>query len=119
MEKLAREVPGRSSGHRQVSGRVASITVWHGVRSLVGGLLPTERSGSGPPSRATTNSCLPGGRIPRREPVLGPACNDLNGNDVRFGTRKKYEEDQTKQHVYDMVGNVRELCADAYVPTPS
>ena len=40
----------------------------------VGGLLPTERNGSGPPSRGTTNTCLPGVRIsPHRPPAPGAA----------------------------------------------
>ena len=29
---------------------------------------------------------------------------------------KSYTKDQTIDHVFDMVGNLRELCADAYVP---
>ena len=30
--------------------------------------------------------------------------------------RRPSRKDKTKQDVYDMVGNLRELCADAYVP---
>ncbi len=61
---------------------------------------------------------MPGASIPLRR--ASAAWARLDDSDFKpvpsYPPGKRYPKDQTQQHVFDMVGNLRELCADLYVP---
>jgi serine/threonine protein kinase/formylglycine-generating enzyme required for sulfatase activity len=83
----------------------------------VGGLLPTEAQWEW-----TAESCTEGFRFAWGEhptPAGERAWARLYDPDADVTSPapvKQYPKDQTNRHVFDLVGNMRELCADAYVP---
>ena len=84
----------------------------------VGGLLPTESEWEyAAKSRHDDYWFAWGANFP--PPGSKPWASLENPDDVTFAPVpvKSYKDsDKTGQGVYDMVGNVRELCVDAYIP---
>jgi serine/threonine protein kinase/formylglycine-generating enzyme required for sulfatase activity len=86
----------------------------------VGGLLPTEAQWEWAAKSRTEgfrfawgeHPTPPGERAWAR--LEDPSANDFSPV-PSYPPGKRYSKDQTQQHVFDMVGNVRELCADPYV----
>ncbi len=83
----------------------------------VGGLLPTEAQWEWA-AKSRHDEFLFAWGADFAPQAAGPRgrLDDPNGTEFGPAPVGKYEQDQTKQHVYDMVGNLRELCADAYIP---
>jgi eukaryotic-like serine/threonine-protein kinase len=83
----------------------------------VGGLLPTEAEWEWAAKSCNETFWFAWGAefAPQDAPAWA-RLDDLNGNAFDPAPVKKYDKDQTEQHVYDMVGNLRELCADPYMP---
>jgi serine/threonine protein kinase/formylglycine-generating enzyme required for sulfatase activity len=83
----------------------------------VGGLLPTEAQWELAAKSHTEVFRFAWGEDPTPPGERARArLDDPNSDGFGQAPVKKYEKDQTKQHVFDMVGNLRELCADPYVP---
>ncbi len=87
--------------------------------SSVGGLLPTEVA-VGMGREVVHRDLLV--RLGRElTPEGKPSRAKLNDDSFFFGPAvvQRFPDDKTNQGVYDMVGNVRELCADVFQPEPS
>ena len=111
---------GFQSDHPDATEYPAACVDYRVARSYarsVGGLLPTEAQWEFAAKSRTEVFRFAWGEHPT--PPGERARARLEDSDaVGFSPApvKKYEKDQTEQHVFDMVGNLRELCADPYVP---
>jgi eukaryotic-like serine/threonine-protein kinase len=83
----------------------------------VGGWLPTEAQWEWAAKSCNVLFCFAWGPdfTPEGKPRRA-RLEDINANDFGPSLVKTHPEDQTTNQVYDMVGNVRELCAEPYVP---
>ncbi len=83
----------------------------------VGGLIPTEAQWEWAAKSCNELFCFAWGAdfTPEGKP-LRARLEDINANEFGPTLVKTHPDDQTTNHVFDMVGNLRELCADAYVP---
>ena len=83
----------------------------------VGGLLPTESQWEwAAKSRQEEFLFAWGEDFAPQGAGESARLDNPNANNFDPAPVKQYPSDRTKQNVYDMVGNLRELCADAYVP---
>jgi serine/threonine protein kinase/formylglycine-generating enzyme required for sulfatase activity len=83
----------------------------------VAGLIPTEAQWeyTGKSRHDDNLFAWVGGFTPTGAPPRA-RLNDPNAVGFERALVKEYPSDQTRQHVFDMVGNLRELCADPYIP---
>ncbi len=83
----------------------------------VGGLLPTEAEWEwAAKSRHDDFLFAWGGDFAPKSDGEKARLDNPDANVFGPAAVKQYPSDKTNQHVYDMVGNLRELCADTYVP---
>jgi serine/threonine-protein kinase len=88
------------------------------IASWLGGFLPTEAEWEWTAKSCQDTFVFPWGvDFPGSEEPLGVKLNDpRNAADFHPVAVKKSKRDRTEQGVYDMVGNVSELCADVARP---
>jgi serine/threonine-protein kinase len=83
----------------------------------VGGLLPTEAQWEwAAKSQHNEFRYAWGPEMTPQGEAARARLNDPNANVFEPAPVKSYPKDKTLDYVFDMVGNLRELCADAYVP---
>ena len=103
-----------NQAHKFPAVRVGYLAAGNYARS-VGGLVPTEAEWEWAAKSCNESFWFAWGEefTPEGKPSRA-RLDDTESTSFGPVAGKTYPEDRTQQDVYDMVGNVREICADAY-----